>query len=90
MTVSINRKMSADSDFIYLSESFNIGIQSQNPDKNELICFSNSLEASEKFCQCLEQALEIDIKIEKKGDESEVLNVEKSLIKSAIIDSIKI
>lgn len=70
MSIQILRKTSADSDFIYLSEAYDIGIHSMNPDENKLVCYSKSLEAANRFCDCLEQALELDIPaVEQKGDE---------------------
>ncbi len=69
MTALILRRMSDDSDFIYLSEAFNIGIHSQNPDKNELICYCDSIETANKFCSAIEQSLKIDTQIEQKENE---------------------
>jgi len=68
MTVQIIRKMSADSDFIYLSEAFGIQIWSMNPDMNKLVCFCNSIASAYKFCGCIEQALEVETVVEQKGE----------------------
>ncbi|MEB3190431.1 MAG: hypothetical protein VKL42_08830 [Snowella sp.] len=68
MAIKTFRKMSADSDFVYLSEAFGIQIWSMNPDANKLVCFCNSVEAAYKFCGCIEQALEIETEVEQKGE----------------------